>query len=248
LINAYGSKVDIINRGFSGYTTRLAKLILPRVFLENDPLPKPLAVTIFLGANDASTKLQHVPLNEYKQNLKEIVQYIEHCYNKDKESPISTVIFLIAPPPFDIIAWNAYCKQTNNLLGVDRGHNDITKRYAAACVEVATTMNLDCIDLWTLMMKNPSWAADYFVDGLHFNAKGNQLLFESLMQLIERKYPHLKPANLMADFLSWRELLAVYFQNQPISTSNDIMHEVAKKELVKHWKDFDETHGGLIKK
>jgi lysophospholipase L1-like esterase len=43
------------------------------------------------------------------------------------------------------------------------------------------------------MMKHPSWASEYLVDGLHFNEKGNQLVFESLMNLIDQKYPHLKP-------------------------------------------------------
>lgn len=69
---------------------------------------------------------QHVPLDEYKQNLKDIIEYIQQCYNKDKISLSSTVIILITPPPFDIVSWNEYCKSTNNLLGLDRGNNQVS--------------------------------------------------------------------------------------------------------------------------
>lgn len=55
LADAYQRKADVVNRGYSGYNTRWALQLLPRVFPE--PLPggePPALVTLFFGANDAA--------------------------------------------------------------------------------------------------------------------------------------------------------------------------------------------------
>ena len=72
----------MISRGFSGYNTRWCKLILPKLISAEDASSTQL-VTIFLGANDSVDsvicKKQHVPLDEYKQNLKDMVEYLQVC-------------------------------------------------------------------------------------------------------------------------------------------------------------------------
>ena len=75
-------KCDVLNRGFSGYNTRWNKIILPRI-ITKEMASDTAAVTIFLGAND-SNKLelnprQHVPVEEYKQNLIDMVNYLNVC-------------------------------------------------------------------------------------------------------------------------------------------------------------------------
>lgn len=77
--------MDIVARGYSGYNTRWALRVLDRVFpaeTEVDGGGVPLAVTVFFGANDACLHdrccaFQHVPLPEYKQNLRSIVSYLK---------------------------------------------------------------------------------------------------------------------------------------------------------------------------
>jgi hypothetical protein len=49
-------KCDVLNRGFSGYNTRWAKIILPRLIRMGSSLDSPVAVTIFFGANDSALK------------------------------------------------------------------------------------------------------------------------------------------------------------------------------------------------
>jgi hypothetical protein len=69
-------KCDVISRGFSGYNTRWCKVILPDILKEFDPKNIALA-TIFLGANDSNLPeniTQHVPLPDYKQDLKDMVE------------------------------------------------------------------------------------------------------------------------------------------------------------------------------
>lgn len=49
-------KCDVVNRGLSGYNTRWAKLILPRLISKSSGAENTVAVTIFFGANDSALK------------------------------------------------------------------------------------------------------------------------------------------------------------------------------------------------
>lgn len=74
-------KADVVLRGYSGYNTRWAVKVMERVF-PADGGDAPLAVTVFFGANDASlpdrcSGFQHVPFDEYKQNLLAIVAFLK---------------------------------------------------------------------------------------------------------------------------------------------------------------------------
>eukprot|EP00106_Octopus_bimaculoides_P019821 XP_014787263.1 PREDICTED: isoamyl acetate-hydrolyzing esterase 1 homolog [Octopus bimaculoides] len=73
-------KCDVINRGFSGYNSRWCKKILSSVLNKNE-LKDAVFVTIFLGANDCADEkinpLQHVPVDEYKNNMVEMVQMLQ---------------------------------------------------------------------------------------------------------------------------------------------------------------------------
>ena len=84
-VNFCFRKCDIINRGFSGYNTRWARLILPR--LVNMDLAKDIsAMTIFLGTNDSSLPTnprRHVPLDEYVGNLVDMVDYLTVSMSRD---------------------------------------------------------------------------------------------------------------------------------------------------------------------
>ncbi len=75
LAHWWSRRVDVINRGFSGYNSRWAQQIVDKVL----PDERPDLVFIFFGANDAvdPSVLQHVPLTEFKSNLQYIVEYIQ---------------------------------------------------------------------------------------------------------------------------------------------------------------------------
>ena len=46
-------QADVVLRGYSGYNTRWARLLLPKAFPTSPPVPAKL-VTVFFGANDAA--------------------------------------------------------------------------------------------------------------------------------------------------------------------------------------------------
>ncbi|GBM54907.1 hypothetical protein AVEN_60445-1 [Araneus ventricosus] len=71
---------DVITRGFSGYTSRSARIILPRIFYPENILDVE-AFVIFFGTNDLSGKddapQYHVPVEDYSENLEEMIKYLE---------------------------------------------------------------------------------------------------------------------------------------------------------------------------
>ncbi|EDL34022.1 RIKEN cDNA 4833421E05, isoform CRA_d [Mus musculus] len=165
----------------AGYNTRWAKIILPRL-IRKGPEMENLAVTIFFGANDSSLKdenpKQHVPLDEYSANLRDMVQYL-----RSVDVPRERVI-LITPPPLCEAAWEKECVlkgcKLNRL-------NSVVGEYANACLQVARDCGTDVLDLWTLMQKDSQDFSSYLSDGLHLSPMGNEFLFLNLCPLLDKK-------------------------------------------------------------
>jgi len=213
LADYYTAKVDIINRGFSGYTSRVATLLLDKVFPLGQKTdasvinPNPSLVTIFFGANDAChlPSAQHVPIEEYVENLRLIVGHVKKtCGN----------IVLITPPPFEHDMWKIFCEanekpstprvprevvETNEANQKPNTSlcrtNELAGAYAAKVVEVAAQTGVHCVDLWTTMQEEADWRA-YLVDGLHLSHEGNGFLFRKLRELILNKISDLSPSKL----------------------------------------------------
>ncbi|XP_037384438.1 isoamyl acetate-hydrolyzing esterase 1 homolog [Talpa occidentalis] len=176
-------KCDVLNRGFSGYNTRWAKIILPRLIRKGGGTEHPVvAATVFFGANDSALKdenpKQHVPVDEYLANLKSVVRYL-----KSAEVPEDRII-LITPPPLCEPAWEQECRlqgcRLNRL-------NSVVGDYASACMQVAQDCGTDALDLWTLMQQDGQDFSRYLSDGLHLSPEGNEFLFSRLWPLIEKK-------------------------------------------------------------
>ena len=110
LADEYQRHADVTVRGYSGYNTKWALPLLPLVFPPESPRT-PALVTVFFGANDAvrpapipgrtaGVSRQHVPLPEFRDNLKAIVGAIRACGDGTAR------VLLITPPPVDVIAWH----------------------------------------------------------------------------------------------------------------------------------------------
>lgn len=93
LAHRFQRRADVVNRGFSGYNTRIVQRELPRHVLPLVDVDT-LLTTVFLGANDAAIPPahQHVPLDEFRTNLTAIVLEIQ------KKNPSGKVL-VITPPP-----------------------------------------------------------------------------------------------------------------------------------------------------
>lgn len=71
LSHLWSRKVDVLNRGFSGYNSRWGLAIIDDVVISL----RPNVIIIFFGANDAvvAEGSTYVPLEEYKLNIERMV-------------------------------------------------------------------------------------------------------------------------------------------------------------------------------
>ncbi|XP_033121870.1 isoamyl acetate-hydrolyzing esterase 1 homolog isoform X2 [Anneissia japonica] len=186
-------KCDVLNRGFSGYNTSWGKHLIRKIVPEHI-VSDVVAVTIFFGANDAVLKGQsqkHVPLDDFRQNLKEIVDYLtEIGLPKEK-------LILITPPPLDEKAWSKHCR-VKDVSKLNR-RSAVTQEYSNACCSVAKQCDVACIDLAS-MQEEPNWER-FLEDGLHLSIEGSYFLEEKLNALMLEK-----TKDLPVIFPDWKDI------------------------------------------
>ncbi|PLB48982.1 isoamyl acetate-hydrolyzing esterase [Aspergillus steynii IBT 23096] len=214
LQDAYRRRLDIINRGFGGYTTAHAIQVFPKFF----PTPEQATVrflALFFGANDACLPgtAQHVPLDQYKENLKRLIQHEATIAQKPR-------IMILTPTPI-----NEY-----QLQGFDEGKGNAhpsrtasyTKTYADAVREVGASTGVVVADVWTAFVAAAGWKEGQplpgsrdlpeidafkalFTDGLHLTADGYRLVYDVIMKAIQENWPDQDPEKLSFVHPSWME-------------------------------------------
>jgi len=107
---------------------------------------------IFFGANDAClpgiSTGQHVPIDRYVQNLKEL---IEHPTVREQKPRL----ILVTPPPVDEY------KLEESGPGSDSSEvqrtAEHTKKYADACRKLGADLDMVVVDLWSIFMTRAGW-------------------------------------------------------------------------------------------
>ena len=80
----------MINRGFSGYNTKHLRIILHELLEEFEP-EDVCGFVLMLGSNDSTdptNKIQHVSLEDYKKNMRWIIDYILNKWGLPKDKLI----------------------------------------------------------------------------------------------------------------------------------------------------------------
>ncbi|KAK8521468.1 hypothetical protein V6N12_005371 [Hibiscus sabdariffa] len=198
LANTYSRKADVLGRGYDGYNTRWALFLLHHLFPLDSSSKPPVATTIFFGANDAALlggfrERHHVPLDEYKDNLRKIVAHLKEC------SP-TMLIVLITPPPIDEERRLEYARATYGeeaMKLLDRT-NENAGVYAKGCVEVGGELGIPSINIWSKMQETDGWQKKYLSDGLHLTAQGNAVVFEQVVRVFKEAWLH--PEEMPYDF------------------------------------------------
>lgn len=203
---AYARKADVYNKGFSGYNTRMAleRELVPKLFGkgiggDHDPSSSSLAFcTVFFGANDATlppnpnnsaTHTQHVPKDEYVENLRKIIKSIRSETNNSK-----LPIIIITPPPVHDEKW----KKSVGAFDHHNRSNEVAREYGLAAIAVASEFDEKCyvVDAWEVLKgdEGTDVYGKYMADGLHLTEDGNQVLYDGIMKLIQTEMKHLAPA------------------------------------------------------
>ncbi|MCO5610845.1 hypothetical protein L7F22_065087 [Adiantum nelumboides] len=184
LTNLYARKADVLLRGYRGWNTRRGLAAIEDIFPKDAP-SQPALVVVFFGANDASFPMpsgkgQHVPMEEFKQNLRSIALCLVGL------SKLTRVILVTAPPIHEEgrkeLVRCRYGEKAARFL--DRT-NERAKRYAQACIEVSKEVNVGVVDLWSAIQREKIWETKCLSDGMHLTAEGNGVLFIELIKVIE---------------------------------------------------------------
>ncbi|KAF9274014.1 hypothetical protein BGZ88_003343 [Linnemannia elongata] len=242
LANAYQRRLDIINRGFSGYTSKQALHLLPQLLpLATTPTHSKIQfMTIFLGANDSCLppSSQHTPLERYEKNLRALIDMV-HSPTSPTYSP-HTKIILICPPPVNEGPWEKECEQRGMSMNRDW---KVTKAYAEVCLSVGREYSerngqgeecqVDVVDTWGIMMKKVEGEErtleEFLKDGVHLASAGNDVIFEEIMKILRTKYPAWDPAKMPMHGPWWRHLdvdhpetdLLICANKPPVPASTD---------------------------
>lgn len=187
---------------------------------------------VFFGANDAclpsSSTGQHVPLNQYKANLRAIVG---HTLVKGQQPHL----ILVTPPPV-----NEYQLEESDL---EKGILEVrrtaehTKQYADVCQEVGSELGVTVLDLWSAFIVKAGWRSgeplpgskkaprsrileDLLHDGmslgqhamhglnlislgLHFNPKGYKVLYDETLKVMTKEWCEQDRDSLPFCFPGW---------------------------------------------
>ncbi|KAI1307989.1 Isoamyl acetate-hydrolyzing esterase 1 -like protein [Halotydeus destructor] len=133
----------------------------------------------------------HVPIDEYKSNMKAIVQYlVDRGLSKDK-------IVFMTPPTIDIEKLSQSnvddfpdiseeVREAIRKLGPTVRSVQKTSEYAQACLDVGNEIHVDTLNLYQIFTQD-SRGSDLLVDGIHFSVDGSKLLFDNLWPLVESR-------------------------------------------------------------
>lgn len=187
LADTYSRKADILNRGYGGYNTRWALFLLHHIFPLGSADP-PAVTTVFFGANDAAlpgraSERQHVPVDEYKENLRKIVQHLKECSS-------TMLIVLITPPPVDEEGRFEYARSLYGAKAMTSPErtNEVAGIYAGRCVELAKELNVPSIDLWSQMQQTEGWQKRFLSDGLHLTVEGNTFVYQEVVRVLQQAW------------------------------------------------------------
>ncbi|KAJ0048910.1 hypothetical protein Pint_15456 [Pistacia integerrima] len=197
LADTYSRKADVLVRGYSGYNTRWALFLLHHIFPLDNKKP-PAVTTIFFGANDAAllgrtSERQHIPVEEYKDNLRKIVQHLKEC------SPTMLVV-LITPPPIDEAGRKEYAHSIygEKAMKEPERTNEVAGVYARQCVELAKDLGIPAIDLWSKMQETEGWQKKFLSDGLHLTPEGNAVVHQEVVRVLKEAW--FSPEQMPYDF------------------------------------------------
>lgn len=186
LSNHLSGKCDVINRGFSGYNTRMVKHFIekaPVQLISPDMAKRNIVTFVFLGANDSvePNQGQHVPIDEYKSNLSDILSTLG-----DIGVP-QTNLVLVPPPPCVEADWMKFIEERDGVKMKEPGKTlALTEKYHQACIEVANKSGHRYLPgVWEALSGDPAM----FCDGLHFSSKGSETLAKLIIEYLTKSSP-----------------------------------------------------------
>ncbi|XP_019413294.1 PREDICTED: GDSL esterase/lipase At2g38180-like isoform X7 [Lupinus angustifolius] len=176
LAHLYGRQVDVVLRGYAGWNSRTALRILDKIFPKH-ATQQPSLVIVYFGGNDATHPQPdgngfHVPLEEYKENMRNIFIHLQSLSEKTR------IIFLGTPPI------NEEQLYGNSIPSNPPKTNESLRIYSEAGLEVSRELNIKAIDLWSAIQERSDWKDVSFIDGIHFTKEGSKVVSREILKVL----------------------------------------------------------------
>ncbi|KAL1359884.1 GDSL esterase/lipase WDL1 isoform X2 [Arachis duranensis] len=174
LSHLYARKADIVLRGYTGWNSRRALQVLQDIF-PKDATEQPSLIIVYFGGNDSvlahpSGLGQHVPLQEYIQNMTKIAIYLKK----------TRIIFLGSPPVNE-----PQLLGNSDLLGRPFRTNESCRIYSEACLSLCRDLNIKAIDIWSAIQRRKDWREVCFIDGIHLTAEGSKIVAKEILKVLK---------------------------------------------------------------
>lgn len=199
LMSLYVRRLDIIPKGFSGYNSRWALKILPKLL---EIYTNVKLGYIFFGSNDCCMgERQHIPIEEFEENILKLIDIY-------KQNGVDKVI-LVTPALFNGELWNVQ-KAVEVNQGYTRSNEDFEK-YGTVLEKIGTKLNLPVVNLnkafkeYAAKNLDGKWQ-ELLCDGLHFSGYGYHAFYDELVETIEKRYPELGPKEVPYNLPNWRDV------------------------------------------
>ena len=199
LADALTRRADVLNRGLSGYNSRMVRAVLPDL-CSAEQWRAAKVVVILLGSNDASlpetNPEQAVPVEEFGENLLHILSFLLGV-----GVPREAVV-LVTPPPVLPEQWAAACSARPGPPAANCKSEALTRAVAGEVAAVAARLGVTLVDLHQELTKPGVHLPAVLSDGLHLGPQGSAALLALLAPVILGKLGAAAPP-LMPE---WRQL------------------------------------------
>ena len=212
LAHLYGRRCDVYNRGFGGYNTRWCRSMVGELFPAHET---PLLATVLLGTNDAALfdiePAAHVPLEEYEDNLTAIVTHVKkRCVHVIVLTPPcmdERQRLAFQKEKYGADALGALDRRNANTKRYAEVATRVAETLDVPCVDLFEATWKACassstrsdgvsrqnsVDPWAEPSPPPpptetnDASPDVFVDGVHFSAFGQEVVFRALTEGIRK--------------------------------------------------------------
>ncbi|KAI0831766.1 SGNH hydrolase-type esterase domain-containing protein [Trametes gibbosa] len=214
LADAYVRKLDVVNRGLSGYNTDWIIPVFEQIWPkqhEQQHHPTARVLVVWFGANDAALpqSKQHVPLARYETNL----AWFAHALRSPESayySPQTRLVYM-TPPPVQAVRWAAALGERVGTLEAPDRDLEQSRVYAEAVKKVGGSENVPVADVWGNIWeaagREEGGLAPFLVDGLHLTGKGYKVVYDALIATIAESFPELHYDRLQPTFPIWSDIV-----------------------------------------
>ena len=184
LADTFQRRLDVVNRGFSGYNSRMLLAVLPDL-LTCEEWRKAAVVVVFLGSNDASlpeaNPEQAVGVEEFAENLLKIVAFLLG------QGVARERLVLVTPPPVLPQAWAATLASRPGPRLPSCKDQELTRSLAEEVKAVAARLGVTLVDLFGALSRGGVRLESALSDGLHLGREGHAALLALLVPVVWQK-------------------------------------------------------------